>query len=707
MKRFTLLLVSVAMVISSRSNAQSFALEAIKSYPFPTELTSAATGSRVAWAIDAQGKRNVYVAEGPAFTPRKLTQFDEDDAQEITSLQLSDDGRWVVFVRGGEHGANWDEQLPVNPASTLTPNKVQLYAVPFAGGEPKMLAEGDYPVISPEGTTVVFIRSGQVYEVPIDGSETAKSLFTTRGSVSSLRWSPNGKQLAFVSHRGDHSFIGIYTSDANTIEWISPSFHRDGSPRWSPDGSRIAFIRQSATGGVADSILVKRHQPWSIMVYQMNADKATAIWHAPKTLRGSVPTTHGGTNLHWASGDRIVFLSYQDGWPHLYSIATSGGNPLLLTPGSFMVEHVSLSADGSSLIFSANAGPDQHDLQRRHIGRVSVDKADMKILTPGEGLEWMPITTGDSESLLFFSATAQRPPLPAVIKLASPKGNSKPAFNLLGADLIPQNFPKELVTPKPVTFTAADGVTVHADLFMPRNKNGKRPAIVYVHGGPPRQMLLGWHYSDYYANAYALNQYLCSMGYVVLAVNYRLGIGYGYDFHQPARAGALGAAEYQDIKAAGEWLAQQPEVDRTRIGIYGGSYGGYLTALALAHDSDLFAAGVDIHGVHDYVNDRGHLFPNTRYDKAPDLEEAQKVAWQSSPISAVDKWRSPVLIIHADDDRNVRFAQSTDLVKRLERKGVDMETLVIVDDTHHWMKYSNVLRVNSAVADFFSRRLGR
>src|SRR6185437_16804009 len=86
-----------------------------KKYPFPTELTAAATGARIAWAMNEEGRRNVYVAEGPDFAPRKLTAFTMDDAQEITSLEISDDGQWVVFVRGGDHGANWDDDLPVDP----------------------------------------------------------------------------------------------------------------------------------------------------------------------------------------------------------------------------------------------------------------------------------------------------------------------------------------------------------------------------------------------------------------------------------------------------------------------------------------------------------------------------------------------------------------------------------------------------------------
>jgi dipeptidyl aminopeptidase/acylaminoacyl peptidase len=226
-------------------------------------------------------------------------------------------------------------------------------------------------------------------------------------------------------------------------------------------------------------------------------------------------------------------------------------------------------------------------------------------------------------------------------------------------------------------------------------------------------MLLGWHYSDYYSRAYAMNQYLASLGFFVLSVNYRLGIGYGYEFHQPPAAGARGASEYLDVKAAAEYLRTLPQVDAARIGIYGGSYGGYLTALALARNSDLFAAGVDIHGVHDFTS-RGSgsgtalmsaLAEGSRFEKG-DRERALEVAWQSSPVASIATWKSPVLLIHGDEDRNVRFGQTVDLVRRLDAAGVHYEELVVPDDTHHWMRHANVLRVHEAAAAFFERVLG-
>jgi dipeptidyl aminopeptidase/acylaminoacyl peptidase len=217
-------------------------------------------------------------------------------------------------------------------------------------------------------------------------------------------------------------------------------------------------------------------------------------------------------------------------------------------------------------------------------------------------------------------------------------------------------------------------------------------------------MLLGWHYSDYYANAYATNQYLASLGFVVLSVNYRLGIGYGHDFKNPPASGPRGAAEYLDIVAAGNYLRSLPGIDPSRIGVYGGSYGGYLTAMALAKNSDIFAAGVDIHGVHDWTTDS----PRTKrvgYEQAPDDARALEVSFRSSPVAYVSSWKSPVLLIHGDDDRNVPFGQTVDLVRRLQAVGVPYEELVIPDDTHHFMRHSNSVKVDSAVAEFLSRKL--
>jgi dipeptidyl aminopeptidase/acylaminoacyl peptidase len=255
------------------------------------------------------------------------------------------------------------------------------------------------------------------------------------------------------------------------------------------------------------------------------------------------------------------------------------------------------------------------------------------------------------------------------------------------------------VTPQQAIFKSADNYEIHGQLFLPKNlKPGeKRPALIFIHGGSMRQMLLGWHYMYYYANSYAMNQYLANRGYVVLAVNYRSGIGYGRAFREAPNRAGRGASEYQDIVAAGKYLQSRADVDGKRIGLWGGSYGGYLTAMGLARNSDLFAAGVDMHGVHDW--------PTDNWDGKNIPAELTKLAHDSSPVAAVDTWKSPVLFIHGDDDRNVYFTQTVDLVARLRARNVEIEQLIFPDEIHDFLLHKDWLAAYHATADFFDRKL--
>jgi dipeptidyl aminopeptidase/acylaminoacyl peptidase len=688
---------------AAAGNHGGFTLQQVLSYPFPLDLTAARRGDRIAWVINQNGVRNVWVAKAPDFKPRQVTRFTQDDGQEITQLTFSPSGNALVFVRGGDHDANWAVKVAPDPASSPVEPKVMLWAVDLTAGTARALTEGDAPAISPKGE-LAYIKDDQVWTAPLAAGDKAKpkQLFFDLAKDGDLQWSPDGTHLAFVSNREDHSFIGVFKDDHSPLLYLAPSTGNDGDPRWSPDGTQIAFTRQPGNGGPPQPLLTQTPQPWSIHVADARTGQGRVVWQSPGTLVGSYPQTAGGSNLHWTHGGaRLVFLADLDGWPHLYSIDANGGTPTLLTPGKFMVEDVVMAPDGRSIVYSANTGTTKDDNDRRHLFRVSADRADAKALTAGTGIQTSPAATGGA--IAYVDAGAQRPPLVSVMQA---DGNGQRA---LQADLIPADFPTaQLVVPQAVTFKAADGTEIQGQLFRSADAGANQPGMIFVHGGPPRQMLLGWHYMDYYSNSYAMNQYLAAHGFTVLSVNYRLGIGYGHAFHNPPHAGPAGASEYQDVVAGAKFLQHVKGVDPARIGIWGGSYGGYLTALALARDSDIFKAGVDMHGLHDWSRAIGWWFdqnPNGRYEQG-DYKQALKVAFESSPDADIARWKSPVLLIQGDNDHNVHFLQMEDVVPRLRKHDIPFEEMVIPNEIHGFLRHASWMKADAATVDFLQRKLG-
>ncbi len=671
---------------------EPFTLEQILRAPFAENLTAAKKVNRIAWTLNQEGKRNVWVAEGPAFQARRLTSYLNDDGQDLGELSLSEDGTTVVYVRGS--GKNPAGQY-ANPTSNPAGAEQDVWTVAFAGGEPKKIDAGHSPKISSRGV-IAYLRDGQLWIAPLDGSDKPKQL-VVRGQNHSQAWSPDGSRLLFASGRGDHSFIGVYDVAAKAVSYVAPSVDSDSDPVWSLDGKRIAFVRRPAEPrDTPEGYFIEpdKPHPWAIWIADVEARNARELWHSSVSPQGSFPymaDDTGGGVLNWAADNRLVIASEEDGWQRLYEVPVGGEEPQPLTPKNCEVEQWSLTPDRFIVMFNSNCG----DVDRRHIWTADVVGAHPTQWTRGEGVEWSPLMLSDKKTFVYLGSDATHPSRLSRGSI-DPDGSS--------AGLAPETWPKDfpasqLVTPQQAIFHAADGLEIHGQLFLPRGAKAgdKRPALVFMHGGSMRQMLLGWHYMYYYSNAYSMNQYLASRGYVVLSVNYRSGIGYGRAFREaPGRAGR-GASEYQDVVAAGKYLQSRAEVDPTRVGLWGGSYGGYLTALGLGRNSDIFAAGVDFHGVHDW--------PTDNWDGKNIAPELTKLAHESSPVAAVDTWKSPVLFIHGDDDRNVYFTQTVDLVARLRARGVTIEQLIFPDDIHDFLLYRNWLAGYHAEADFFDRRL--
>jgi dipeptidyl aminopeptidase/acylaminoacyl peptidase len=672
---------------------KTFTLEQVLSAPFPAGLVAAPDGGRFAWVVNARGARNVWVAEAPEYHARALTNETADAGEEVSDLAFTPDGRSVVYVRGG--GANRRGEIP-NPLSRPEAVEQAVWIVSLDGAPPRRLAEGHSPAVSPHGDRVAFVQKQQIWWVPLSGEGKPEQAIQARGDCANLRWSPDGGRLAFVSDRGNHSFVGVYDVAAKALRYLDPSVDQDQEPAWSPDGKRVAFIRTPSSKELQTFRPHRDGEPWSIRVADVVSGAGRRVFRADPGPGSVFREIVSRDQIFWADGNRIVFPWEKEGWTHLYAVPADGGTPSLLTPGPFEVEYVSLSADRRAVLYNSN----QDDVDRRHLWSVPVQGGKPTALTSGDGIEWQATAAADGGAVAFLRSDGKRPPRPAVRI-----GDAPPRDLAPGA--VPADFPEtSLVVPEPVVFSASDGLRIHGQLFRPTNsRSGERsPAVVFFHGGSRRQMLLGWHYNYYYRNAYAFNQYLASRGFFVLSVNYRSGIGYGMEFREALDYGASGASEFRDVEGAGLYLRGRADVDPDRIGLWGGSYGGYLTALGLARASTLFAAGVDFHGVHDW-NVVIRNFEQT-YDPSAH-GEAARLAFESSPMADVKSWRSPVLLIHGDDDRNVPFSETVDIAEPLRRQGVEVEQLIFPDEIHDFLVHTHWLRAYQTAAEFLERRLRR
>jgi dipeptidyl aminopeptidase/acylaminoacyl peptidase len=689
--RTSVVLFSLAAI--SASVVAAATIEQYLGAPFASELHAAPTGGKVVWILNERGARNLWVAAAPDYKGRRLTGYKDDDGQDIGQIQWSEDGRSIIFVRGGDlEFLGRDNPNPRNLAQT--PEQA-IFVVPFDGGAPKKLAEGHSPAVSKDGH-VAFVHNSQVWMTTLD-AEKPVEVVHTKSNAGDLRWSADGSALAFVNNRGDHAFIAVYRPADKSLKYLDPSTDRDGDPVWSVDGRRVAFIRQASVTRAGGAGPVREAlTPWSIRIADASTGVGREVWHADKGPGSVFHAMVAEDQIFWADGDRLAFAWEKTGWLHLYSVSAEGGPATMITVGdNYEIEHVSMTRDRKELLFSSN----QDDIDRRHVWRVPVRGGTASVIgRTGEGIEWEPEDAGNGAVAYLRSG-------PREIGRAAIKITNGPAHDL-APDSIPADFPsKDMVELQQVIFPASDGMQIHGQLFLPKNTPGRHPAVVFFHGGSRRQMLLGFHYMYYYSNAYAMNQFLASKGYVVLSVNYRSGIGYGLNFREALNYGATGGSEYNDVMGAGLYMASRADVDPKRIGVWGGSYGGYLTAMALSRSSDIFAAGVDLHGVHDWST-RGGSVANPTLD--PETQrEYMRLAFESSPMASVKGWKSPVLLVHGDDDRNVAFSQDVKLVEALRAQGTEFEELIFPDEIHDFLLEEHWVKAMKAGAEFFDRKLRR
>ncbi|MDQ6930621.1 MAG: prolyl oligopeptidase family serine peptidase [Candidatus Eremiobacteraeota bacterium] len=675
------------LVFAFPLTAGAFSMDDVLSAPYISHLSASPDGRALVWAMHVRGSRNLFVTIGGKTT--QLTSYDADDGQEVYDPQFLAGNEGVVYQRGDNGG----EANP-NPLSLVEAPERTIYVTSVRGGTPVSIGTGIHPVTSPADLTVAWEKSGALQITTLQrsgGSYKAGTVSapSVHGTIAQIVWSPDGSRLALVNRRGDHSFVQIYTLADKQLVYATPDFTNDGNPVWSLDSTRIAFTREPGSREGETPYTLPSREPWSLWVADARSGSAKKIWQARRGTGSEFYGVDGRSQLWWLANDRIAFPWEGSGWRNLYSVSAAGGAAKNLTPGKFETEMVSAAVDGSRLFYAAN----ENAIDERHIWQVRGEGPPQQ-LSRGPHNQWRPAATADG--VAYLDAGYKDPPVVMVSNsLQAPATQVSPPQ-------APNSFPgAQLVQPKLVTFRAADGLLVHGQLFVPKDGKPAHAGLIFTHGGSERQMLAGFHYMEAYTTLYESNQFYANHGFVVLSINYRSGIMYGHDFRDAKHVGYRGASEYQDVLAGATFLKHVPTVDGRRIGLYGLSYGGYLTALGLARNSDIFKAGVDFAGVHNWATifDEGSVQIGTPAER--------RIALLASPEGSLAGWRSPVFLSQGDDDRNVPFSQGVDLATRLRDRGVNVQTMVFPNETHENLVFAHTVQLYDAAARFLIGHLVR
>lgn len=362
----------------------------------------------------------------------------------------------------------------------------------------------------------------------------------------------------------------------------------------------------------------------------------------------------GAFTLGWLpDSQHVYFESERDGWAHLYSVSIGGGEPKQLTSGPFEVSDVRLSGDKTKFYFTSSEG----SVFQRHLFSMSIDGGPRTQITGLPGQNQVDISP-DETMLADVRSYSNRPPELYLFPNKPMDEKAAAALKPLTTSPIPEFFTKDWIDPRLVSFTARDGATVWGRLYLPSNYKGGGPAVLFVHGAGYLQNVHRW-WSSYYRE-FMFNHLLMEEGFVVLDIDYRGSAGYGRDW----RTGIyrhMGGKDLTDHVDAVNYLVKEFKVDPKRIGLYGGSYGGFITLMAMFTQPDVFAAGAALRPVTDWAHYNNPYTANILNLPQTDAEAYK----QSSPIYFANGLKGALLICHGMVDTNVNFQDTVRLVEKL------------------------------------------
>jgi dipeptidyl aminopeptidase/acylaminoacyl peptidase len=681
-----------ANAVEQAPSTSKLTIEQLIDIKHPSNAMWSPDGKRVAFVWDRAGISNLYVADAVAAgEPKPLTSY---PSGSIGNAFWSADGGKVYFARGGD-----------------------LWQVPVGGGAP--VAEWTTPTseaniaMSPDGKRVAFVRNGTdlLTRTFADGKETR--IAHDDKSIGGASWSPDGAHLAFsagadsIRHEQTPAYSGvkiIYTITERTPGQTFVVSASGGKPvaigtpggggvRWL-DSRQVVFDRTSAdfkkrTNYVADIAT------GATRVAREDLDDK--FW--------SITGDAGAGSLPSPDGKWIAVVSDRDGWDHIYVMPASGGEGVQITKGKFEAWRPSWSPDSTKLAFDANE-PERPGVRHLGVATIGSDpgKATITMITSGRGTNINPSWSPDGSRLVYQHTDPQNS---ADLYAIEARAGATPARL---SSSIPASVDHAMfVEPEFVHYPGPDGQQVPGWLYVPKglDKSKKHPAIVWIHGDGVNQNYDGWHVQRNYAVYSSVHQFFLQQGYVVFMPDYRGSIGYGKAWRQGVYMD-VGGKDAKDAWMSANYLKTLGYVDMNRVGVWGLSYGGFFTLIAVTDQPTLFRAGVDVAGVADYAmyyEDPYHGGWTASRIGTPEQNPA--VYKNASPLSHVDRLERPLLILHGTADVNVPYLHSVRLVDELLAKGKGgLVSFMVYPGEFHYFTRAQVLRdAWSRVDRFFGEHL--
>lgn len=565
--------------------------------------------------------------------------------------------------------------------------------------------------LSPDGERIAFVWSrddlSNLYSVATTGGWPSQLTFdrapVTAWTDGAPRWSPDGNWLAYTT--GGH--VWVLSAAGGLPRKISDFTASAWSPVWMGDSNRL--IVTSERDGREQMLLTDRAGSWPrLLVAKAGAD----VWDAQpspddrfvayvrrpfddlnrldirlvEVESGQVRALTGTSkerdwSPRWSpDGSALAFLSERSGWNELWLVQPDGTGMGQLTQAGQDVGDPVWSPDGSRIACTVNKGG------ALHLALVDVASGEIRVLRQAAGVHSRPHWSPDGRWLTVEYESATQPA--EIFRVDAASG----AATQISYTKSPTFPPPLLVEPEAVGYPSFDGLAIPAFLYRPAQPNGA--AVVYVHGGPSSQYLLEWD---------GLAQYFVAKGYHWLALNYRGSTGYGRAFEE-ANHREWGNGDRQDCLHGARFLATLPGIDPARIGIYGPSYGGYMTACCLANDPEtLFACGIDKYGDANTLSSWAQCNRDLRLYSEIFLSHPaanRDVYTKSSPIHQVGNVQKPVLILHGLSDDVVPPEGSEEWVEALRTAGKSYEYKSYAGEGHGFLHRQTTLDLYSRIERF-------